>query len=122
MKTTKIVYWVSTGLLSLMMGFAAFNYFTNPEMEANFAHLGFPGYFRVELGIAKLLGALALIVPLVPSRLKEWAYAGFTINFVSALVAHLALGDPAQYTAGPVLPFILLAVSYFSWHRLTDAN
>jgi hypothetical protein len=56
-------------------------------------HLGFPDYFRIELGAGKLLGAIALILPFVPRKVKEFAYAGFTIIFVSAFIAHLASGD-----------------------------
>ena len=61
-------------------------------MAEAFTHLGFPAYFRVELAWAKLLGVVLLLAP-VPARLKEWAYAGFAINLVSALIAHLAVGD-----------------------------
>ena len=63
-----------------------------PEGAQAFIRLGFPGYFRVELAWAKLIGVVVLLAP-APARLKEWAYAGFAINLVSALIAHLSMGD-----------------------------
>ncbi len=91
MKTTKIIYWTTTGILALMMCFSAYMYFTKPEIKEAFHYLGFPDYFRVELAVAKLAGAVLLLAP-VWQRLKEWVYAGFGIVFVSAFIAHLASG------------------------------
>ena len=116
MKVVNITYWVSTGLLVLMMAGSAYTYFTSPDMVTAFQHLGFPSYFRQQLGVFKILGVVALLAP-VPARVKEWAYFGFFIVLVSALVAHFTLGDPAQATAGPIMGLGLLGVSYFSYHR-----
>jgi len=63
MKKEKIIYWSTTGIVTAMMLFSAYGYFTNQEMKGAFVHLGFPGYFRIELGVMKILGALALILP-----------------------------------------------------------
>ena len=79
MKKDKIIYWVSTGLISAMMLFSAYAYFTSSQISEAFKHLGFPDFFRVELGSAKLLGALVLLIPQIPVKIKEWAYAGFGI-------------------------------------------
>lgn len=119
-KTIKIIYWASTGLVSLMMLFSAYSYFTNPEVKQGFEHLGFPDYFRIELAIAKIIGAIILIVP-VKSILKEWAYAGFVITFISAFIAHTASGDPTQNRIGPIVFLIVLALSYFSYHKKKSA-
>ncbi|MBX3101825.1 MAG: DoxX family protein [Bacteroidetes bacterium] len=118
MKKMKIVYWATTGLFCFMMAFSAFSYLTNPELKAAFAHLGFPDYFRVELALAKALGVLALLLPVVPPRVKEWAYAGFVFTELSAMIAHLALGDPAQIW---IFAFVLLGIlltSYACFRRL----
>lgn len=88
-------FWISTVLLALQMGFTAYAQLRLPQVAETFAHLGFPAYFRVELSWAKLAGVAAVLVPMVPARLKEWAYAGFAITLVSALIAHLAVGDGA---------------------------
>jgi hypothetical protein len=87
-----IGFWVVTVLLCLQLGFTAYAQLTLPQVAEAFTHLGFPEYFRVELTWAKLLGVVLLLAP-VPARLKEWAYAGFAFTLVSALIAHLAVGD-----------------------------
>jgi hypothetical protein len=117
MKTTKILYWVVTGVFALMMTYSDFLYLTSEEMKHGFTQLGFPQFFRVELGIAKLLGSVALLAPL-PSRLKEWVYAGFTINLISAFITHIALGHPASVFMMPLIFLIALFGSYYTYHRL----
>src|SRR5690606_22936362 len=99
----KVIYWVSTGLFSVMMLFAAYNYFTDAMIKGAFVHLGFPDYSRVELAVAKLLGAAALVIPLVPRAFQHLAYAGFTVNLVSAVIAPLALGDPVSAWVPPLV-------------------
>ncbi len=121
MKTTKITYWTSTAGVALMMTFSAFSYFTNPMVKEGFQHLGFPDYFRVELAMAKLIGAVLLLIP-IHQRIKEWTYAGFTIIFISAFIAHSASGDPTQNIIMPVLFLIPLAMSYFTYHKIQTAN
>ena len=118
MKRDKIIYWVITSLFVLALGFSAINYFTNPAMKEAFIHLGFPDYFRVELGIAKLLGCLALIIPQVPFRVKEWAYAGFAIDLISAAIAHASSGDPAGAVVFPAVLLVIMVVSYVYFHKL----
>lgn len=106
MKKNNIIYWVSTGLFGLMMLMSAFMYFNDPKVVEGFKMMGFPDYFRVELGTAKFLGALALLIPQIPLRVKEWAYAGFGINLIAAAITHLAMGD----TPGITMPLVLLVV------------
>ena len=120
MKTEKIIYWVSTSLISLMMLFAGYAYFSSPMAKTGFVHLGFPDYFRIELGAAKILGAIALILPWTPSKLKEFAYFGFTITFVSAFIAHLSSGDAIKVAMNPVVAFVILLVSYIYYIKLKN--
>ncbi len=117
MKAIKITYWITTVIIALMMINSAVMYFTKPEMKQAFAHLGFPDYFRIELAVLKLMGAVVLLTPLT-TRLKEWAYAGFTIVFVSAFIAHTASGDPVANRIMPLVFLVILLVSYFTYHRL----
>ena len=116
MKKIKITYWASTGLVSLLMAFSAYSYLTLPEMKQAFQHLGYPDYFRVELAIAKLIGAVLLLAP-VASRIKEWVYAGFVIVFISAFIAHTAAADPVAAQISPLIISVLLIVSYVTYHR-----
>jgi len=122
MKNYKIVFWITTVIISFMMIFSAYNYLTNEEMKAAFVHLGFPSYFRVELAIAKILGAIALVVPGLPFRLKEFAYFGFGITFTSACIAHLSSGDPISVALMPFVFLILLFVSYIYYRKIRRAQ
>ena len=117
MKALKITYWVTTGLVVLGMALSVYNYFFNPALKIAWVHLGFPDWFRVELGIAKLLGALALGLPFVPARIKEWAYACFFINFFSAFLAHYEVADPAFNLIAPLALLLLLIISYITFHK-----
>lgn len=123
MKKVKILYWITTGLFALMMAMSGFMMLTSPEMKGTFGHLGFTSdAFRLELGIAKLIGVVLLVLPAVKGRLKEWIYAGFTINLVSAFVAHLGANDPVANLVGPLLALALLLTSYFSYHKLNSTK
>ena len=120
-KTIKIIYWISTTLVSLMMTFSAYSYLTNETIKQAFHHLGFPDYFRVELAVAKILGAVLLLLP-IKGQWKEWAYAGFVFTFVSAFIAHTASGDPINNRVGPVVFLIVLLLSYFTYHKAKTAS
>ena len=109
----KIAYWASTGLLAALSLLAAFIYLSgSPQAVEGFAHVGYPQQLRIILGIAKPLGAIALLLPGLP-KLKEWAYAGFTFAWISALVAHYLANDGAKAFM-PLILLLLLAVSYLT--------
>src|SRR5262245_14414279 len=112
-----IGFWVATGLFCAQIGFTAYAQLGLPQVADAFTHLGFPGYFRVELSWAKLLGVVLLLAP-VSSRLKEWAYAGFAITLVSALIAHFAVGDGPEAWGFAAGTSVLWGLSYFFWRRL----
>jgi hypothetical protein len=116
-KGTVIGFWTATGLFCLQMGFTAYAQLRLPQVAEAFTHLGFPGYFRVELSVAKLLGIVLLLAP-VPARLKEWAYAGFAINLASAIIAHLSVGDGPESWGWPAFTSVLWGLSYFFSRRL----
>ncbi|HLK64718.1 MAG TPA: DoxX family protein [Bryobacteraceae bacterium] len=122
-KSKPIAYWIVTALFCLQMSFTAYQQLRNPQVAEAFTHLGFPGYFRVELSWAKFLGVVLMLAP-VPARLKEWVYAGFAINLASALIAHLAVGDGPEAWVWAVATGVLWGLSYFFWRRLhaTPAN
>jgi hypothetical protein len=120
LKARTIVYWIVTALFCLEMSFTAYYELLRlPQAAEAFTRFGFTaGYFRVELSWAKVAGVAALLVPMVPARLKEWAYAGFAINLVSALIAHFSMGDGPQAWAPSTATSVLWVLSYVSWRRL----
>jgi len=115
-KAATIAYWTVTALFCLQMSFTAYAQLNLPQVAEAFTRLGFPAYFRVELSWAKLLGVAALLAP-VPARIKEWAYAGFALNLVSALIAHFAVGDGPEAWGFAAGTAVLWALSYFLWRR-----
>src|SRR4249919_2237721 len=106
-----IAYWGATGLVTIVPLLAAFAYLTSsPQAVENFRHVGYPQQLRLLLGVAKLAGAIVLLLPRLPT-LKEWAYAGFTFMWIAATVAHYLAGDRPLF----LLPLALigsLAISY----------
>src|SRR6187399_3706162 len=116
-KPRLIGFWIATALFCLQIGFTAYAQLSLPQVAEAFKHLGFPGYFRIELAWAKLLGVVLLLAP-VPARLKEWAYAGFAFTLGSALIAHFAVGDGPEAWGFAAGTSVLWALSYFCWRRL----
>jgi hypothetical protein len=105
-----IVYWGATGLVAIVALAAGISYLAAaPQAVENFRHVGYPQQLRVLLGLAKLAGAIVLLLPRLP-LLKEWAYAGFTFTWIAATVAHYLAADGKLLL--PVVLLGLLAVSY----------
>ncbi len=116
MKAIKITYYISTGLISFGMLFSTYAYLANPALKDAFQHLGFPDYFRIELAIAKFIAAIAIWLPF--SLAKEVSYIGLTISFVSAIIAHIVVGDNAFHTIAPIVVLVILIMSYITYHKL----
>lgn len=120
-KAITVLFWAFTALFCLEMCFTAYYELTSQGAQA-FTRLGFPnGYFRLELSWAKLAGVAVLLIPIVPVRLKEWAYAGFAINLISAPIAHLSIHDRPLAFVPSMLTGLLWAVSYYCWRRMQAA-
>ncbi len=117
MKRDKIIYWISTSFFCAFLSLTSISYFTDPKFVGIYKHLGFPQYFRVELGIAKILGVLVLLIPQIPSKIKEWAYVGFGITLISGGIAHFYSGDPFGYIVNVLFWFTLLMISYIYWYK-----
>ena len=108
----KISYWISTAVIGAMLAFSAFSYLSgHPDAVDNFAHLRYPQYFRVILGFAKALAAIALLSPRL-ALVKEWAYAGLTFTWIGAFVSHTVAHDGKSYL--PVVLLAILAASYLT--------
>lgn len=118
---SKYLYWGATILIALLSALSGAMYFIAEAPAQTIERLGYPDYFRVLLGIGKIAGAIALLIPL-PRSLKEWTYAAFTIDFVMAFISHLVVGDPVSSLVMPVVAFTLLMVSYGAYHQYVLAE
>jgi hypothetical protein len=108
MKKLKIINWSLSGVFSAILLFSA--YYTSTEVRG-FRLLGFPDYFRVELVVGKILGAILLLIPQVPQRIREWIYAAFGINLVSAFIAKLNSGySLAEVLIDPGITFVVIII------------
>ncbi len=106
----KIVYWGSTGLVSLAL-LGSLTYLTGSEqVVAGFAKAGYPQYLRIILGIAKPVAAIVLLIPGFP-LLKEWAYAGVTFALCMATISAYVSEGGAKWIM-PLVLLVLVAVSY----------
>ena len=117
-KQNKAWYWIAKGFISFFILFTAYFSFTHGE---DLRKLGFPDYFRMELVTAKIIGAIVLLLPFTPVRVKEWVYAGFIITMVSALIAHICSRDPLANIifVSVDLTIILICIRYVSARDLS---
>jgi len=112
-KRNKIIYWIATGWLALgMVSTGVVQLMKVEEEVAKITQLGYPSYILTVLGIWKILGVVAVLVPKFP-LLKEWAYAGFFFNMSGAVVSHLVSGSEAKEFFGPMLLLVLTVVSWY---------
>jgi hypothetical protein len=115
MTRERFIYLASTALVCGVMVFSAVNFnLAHPlgPMKGAFVHLGYPSYFRIELTVAKALGVLAILIPRIPFKVKEFAYFGFGVTLISASIAHFSVGDSLMFIIDPLLFLVALATSY----------
>jgi len=117
MKTTRIVYWITTSIICL---FSLGAIQMNSKMAIEGAnHLMIPRYLSLQVSIGQLIGLVLLIFPAIPKRFKEWAYVGYGIMYLTALNAHLSVGDGfVPFGLMSIVFFVLLICSYISYHKL----
>ena len=112
-KRNKIIYWIATLWLSLgMLSTAIVQLLKVKDEAAMITMLGYPLYLLTLLGIWKVLGVIAMLIPKF-GLVKEWAYAGFFFAMSGAVYSHLAIGDNATSLFGPILLIILTIVSWY---------
>jgi hypothetical protein len=121
MKKTKIIYWISTILVVLSLGATAIpDVLAVPDAVKFMTQLGYPHYFIPFIGVAKVLGVIAIVIPGFP-RIKEWAYAGLFFDLIGATYSQLAT-TPSSMVALMVIWFIPLIVSYIYHHKRLNEN
>jgi hypothetical protein len=114
----RVIYGVTTTLFLLLQAWATWQYFAEaPRMTDTILALGYPKYVMKILGVAKLLGILAIATGMSPT-LKEWAYAGFTFDVCGAFASHLSAGDPPLIALVPASFLVVQLASYMCWKQL----
>lgn len=118
MKTDKIIYWVTTIFYCLFQGAMPALFWNSDDAQKSMVHLGYPHYFSFMLMVFKVVGCLAIIVPQVPTRLKEWAYGCFFIELIMAFWSNVATDGFSGMALFPFVIMGVLAVSYVYYHKL----
>jgi hypothetical protein len=115
----RVLHWVFMALLLLfLLWYGVADLRHSPDVSATLAHLGYPLYFAYFIGIGKLLAAAAFIYPRT-RILREWAYAGLTIEFTCAFASHAFAGDPRGMLIAPLIFLAIMATACaFDPHRM----
>jgi hypothetical protein len=112
MPSRNLAYWICTGIFCAVLGFSGVTHLIRLEfIVESMTHLGYPAYVLTILGVAKLLGLVALLAPGYP-LLKEWAYAGFAFDLIGASASHAFSGDPIGEVVPPLVVGLIGAGSY----------
>ncbi|SHH21240.1 DoxX family protein [Chryseobacterium oranimense] len=112
-KRNRIIYWIFTLWMALgMVSTAIVQLMKNKDELANFTNLGYPAYLMTIIGVWKILGVVAVLIPKFP-LLKEWAYAGFFFVMSGALISHLIIGDTFGRTFPALLLLVLVIISWY---------
>lgn len=124
MDRLNLTYWIVTALFSAFMIFSSIGGITlHPNAVAMLhEHLGYPLYFIKLISYAKVLGAVAILLPMVPARVKEWAYFGFFIDLLAAIISFAAVGDPVAQWAPMFLFIAVLILAYVLHHKRSRAR
>ncbi|MBK7339064.1 MAG: DoxX family protein [Saprospiraceae bacterium] len=122
MKKEKIIFWIATILIALFEGLMPLLTFQTEMAKEGIRHLGYPAYFGNALVIFKVLGSIVLIVPQIPRRIKEWAYAGFAFDFVFASISHAAVDGLGFQAFFPFIVLGVLAISYIYFHKINSSR
>ncbi|MCX2678700.1 DoxX family protein [Galbibacter sp. EGI 63066] len=121
MKTNKIIFWTATIIIFLFEGVMPALTSQTELAKEGVRHLGYPEYFGTALVVFKVLGALILVIPIVPKWLKEWAYAGFTFNFLFACISNWVVDGFGFNAIFPLIILAILLVSYRYYHKINKA-
>lgn len=118
MKKEKILFWTATTIIALFEGVMPALTSQTELAKEGIRHLGYPEYFGNALVIFKVLGVLILVIPQIPGRLKDFAYAGFAFDFLFAAISHGAVDGINGQTFFPLVVLGILAVSYVYYHKM----
>ena len=122
MKKNKIIFWISTSIIFLWEGLMPLGtlLFAPEYANAGTKPLGYPDYFAYALIICKVLGSTAIMIPKLPAKLREWAYAGLAFELIFATYSHIVVDGNIGFIMLPVIIGIILAVSYIYKNKINS--
>nr|WP_294873108.1 DoxX family protein [uncultured Pedobacter sp.] len=122
MKKNKIIFWVATSILILWEGVMPLGtvLFAPEYVNAGTKPLGYPDYFAYTLIYCKVLGIIAISLPKIQGKLKEWAYAGLTFSLIYAFISHACVDQNITFMLLPLIVLGILAVSYIYNNKIQN--
>ena len=119
LKKHKIIFWFTAGIMILWFGIGPLFAYDDPNSLKVIQHLGYPLYFSPMLTFFKVLGVVVLIVQKIPNRIKEWAYAGFAIDLICAIISFIVMdGFKNSELFLPIIAFTIVIINYISFDKL----
>ena len=124
MKKSKIIFWTATIILILWEGVMPLStvLFAPEYVNAGTKPLGYPDYFAYSLIFCKVLGVIAISIPKLPAKIKEWAYAGLAFNLIFAFISHAFVDQNIGYMLMPLVFLGILAISYVYKNKIYNNN
>lgn len=114
----KVIYWFTTGITAFYLLWSSFGYLFSKQVIEGIEKLGFPNFFRIQLAILKMIAILILLIPQIPIQIKDWAYVGVGLFYLTAIIAHFVHKDPIMINSINIILFGLLIVSNIYLHKL----
>ena len=122
MKGIKAVYWTTLAVIVVWLGIGPLFAYDDPTSIAVILHLGYPRYFPVLITCFKVLGVLAIVIPRVPDRIKEWAYAGLTFDLLCAIIGFIVIDGYAPHMLLPITALAILMTNYICFSKIHYTN
>lgn len=124
MKKNKVIFWTATIILILWEGVMPLStvFFAPEYVNAGTKPLGYPDYFAYTLIICKALGVIAISLPKIPNKVREWAYAGLTFNLLFAFISHAAVDKNIAFMLMPLVVLGILAISYIYGNKTRNSS
>lgn len=107
----RATYWITTLFTAMYLLWSAYSYIFSKSTISGVRDLGFPDHFRIELAVLKVIAVIILLVPQIPIQIKEWAYVGVGLFYITAIVAHAAHKDPLFLNLINLVLLVVLIVS-----------
>lgn len=122
MKKIKAVYWITLSVIFIWLGIAPLFAYDDPTSVEVILHLGYPYYFPLLITCFKVLGMLVIVIPSLPNRIKEWAYAGFTFDLVCAIFGFIIIDGYNPHMFLPITALLILISNYICISKIKYNN
>ncbi|MDR7131490.1 hypothetical protein J2X69_003854 [Algoriphagus sp. 4150] len=122
MKKVNITYWITAAMMTVWLGIGPLFAYDDPTSVDVIMHLGYPYYFPIMITCFKVLGIIAIVIPQIPIRIKEWAYAGFAIDLICASIGFIIVDGFIPHLLLPVTALTIVIINYYCFSKINYKN